>query len=307
MKVLTLSLGKLLSAINPIKLFTGNKEELVITNDNGYIDNSLTIPNLSSLETNKLIQWNSNFNTVPFVVLNEQNQIRIEGDINKSDAVLATNSINPTGDHYYCYYQGAVRGAIYHIVDGTTNNIGFALLNEANGVNFNTINGITNTSLGYQINGSFLNLNDLADVEITDPQPGECLVYDGSNWVNGVSPFTWVYSVAINNSNVSNQTLRRQNGTVTSDCNYVMGYSAVIEKITMENRNDDNDDWDLLIYVNGSQIASFYKPQNITTKVFDKSEINIELNQGDEFYLICDNRDKGNISHPGASLYFRER
>lgn len=170
-----------------------------------------------------------------------------------------------------------------------------------------------NGNSGGNGNNKNLRFEDLVNSNIDNIQFADVLVSLQAGTITNVPfyaiyiPFSWTWFAAINNGNITNGFLRRQNGTQTDRAPYIAGYNCRIECITMTNQPTEQDDWNLEVYVNGELRATFLKPQNTNKIRFAQAEINITLNELDAVSLRCArNGNSGNISYPGCSLYVRE-
>ncbi len=140
-----------------------------------------------------------------------------------------------------------------------------------------------------------------------DPEVGQGIIYTADGWQTGVLPTSkrhHNWTVAINSNGVNTSFLRRQNGTPTDRLPFPIAYPCRFIQVSVENRPTDNDDRNLRIYKNGSTLRDFLKPTGRTFIII--SNLNEVFQVGDLISLQCRRVGSGNISYPGATLYFEE-
>jgi len=139
---------------------------------------------------------------------------------------------------------------------------------------------------------SFISLSDLSKLNVRDAIDETYLME------------AYTLSVARNGSISSAQDLRRQNGTSTSRCPYIIPFNSKIHAAAANTDVTGSiETWDMVVYVNN---VEQYRLNIVNAiKAYD-ANVAVSLNPGDEIRIRAENMSSS-ISYPGATLFIRRR
>lgn len=109
--------------------------------------------------------------------------------------------------------------------------------------------------------------------------------------------------VARNGNNAGPQFLRRQNGTPTNSCPYVVPFDSVIYIVTTSNNSSSQvESWDFIVEVNETPVITINNPSGTRTTVDD---VSVNVSRGDRIRIRIANLSNP-IDQPGGTIYLRE-
>jgi hypothetical protein len=128
--------------------------------------------------------------------------------------------------------------------------------------------------------------------------------WNGIEWIPIINKRFFQFSVARNGNVSSDQDLRRQNGTPTSDSPYVLAFDSVLVAFAANTKNSGtNETWIAQLLVNN--VVVYELNINNSKKAYENN-ININLNAGDEIRFRVKIGSSGRISKPAMTAWFKE-
>jgi len=128
--------------------------------------------------------------------------------------------------------------------------------------------------------------------------------YNGILWIPIRDKITFQLSVARNGTISSDQDLRRQNGTSTSNTPYILAFDCVLVAMAANTtRSGNNETWSAELFKNNTLEASLNIINN--TKAYSMSYTNTFV-AGDEIRFRANLGTSGDLIRPGITAWFRE-
>ena len=181
-------------------------------------------------------------------------------------------------------------------------NLGSAIASSAVSIdnNGNLFGKIINAT-AYYLNYALVTLSTFL---ANTPQEGHMPIFRNGLWqsILPVVKYQGSFSVAINSGSVNTSFLRRQNGTSTDRCPYIIPYDCKCHTVAITCRPSESDDFNFRIFRNGTLMIEYLKPQGDNKAIY--SNLNLEFNSGDAVSIQVSRIGNGNIEYPGGTLYF---
>lgn len=155
-------------------------------------------------------------------------------------------------------------------------------------------------NVSWQNDNNINTLSDLNDVEFAtgEPNEGDILYFNGSNWVPVEMPISFVVSASTNSIDVTNRYLE-SDGSGLFQSPFILPENCILKYISASSANIAS--WTAEVHVNGTPVSGAELVITSNNKGYIKFEPGINFNEGDEVQLYVNGTS---ISKPRINAFF---